>query len=420
MQRTSAVRRDALAAAVVFALVAGLAASAVWASGRQMADWNLYRSYGEAIESGLVPYRDFAVEYPPGALPVFLLPALVTSTEEQYYAAFAALMAVVGALGVYVTGISLTRLRRSPRARRRILALLALSPALFGGVLLSRYDLVPAVLVACATALLLHGKLRLAAAVLGAAVAVKAYPLVLVPLLVAWAWRRRGGREAVLAAGIVLAAVAASTVPYLVVSPGGIADSVGGQLERPLQIESLGAAVLLVAHGAVGETVEIVDSHGSDNIAGSTAAGIATVTSLLQLAVLVYLWVRYARGPATTERTLRTAAAVLVALVALGKVVSPQFLVWALFALPLVAGRTGAVAGAFYGVAALATAIWFPALFTSLVREQDPGLSLLVLLRGLALVAALAVLAWPRDEAVTATVRAGPRSPAPVPSPGRR
>ena len=42
----------------------------------QIVDTPVYESYGEAIADGEVPYRDFAVEYPPGALPVFLVPAL--------------------------------------------------------------------------------------------------------------------------------------------------------------------------------------------------------------------------------------------------------------------------------------------------------------------------------------------------------
>jgi hypothetical protein len=199
-----------------------------------------------------------------------------------------------------------------------------------------------------------------------------------------------------------------------------VADSVRGQLGRPLQVETLGAGALLVAHGMSGATVDIEDSHGSDNVAAGGAAALATVTSTVQLLVLVGLWLRYARGRATTERTLRYAAATLVATVALGKVLSPQFLVWCLFALPLVAGLTGAVAGAFYGVAALATAIWYPALYTTLVREQPPSLSLLVLLRGVALVGALVVLAWPRPDPFTARAPVSPRSRLPSPSPGRR
>ena len=47
-------------------------------------DTPVYESYGSAIDSGQVPYRDFALEYPPGALPVFALPALAARTETRF------------------------------------------------------------------------------------------------------------------------------------------------------------------------------------------------------------------------------------------------------------------------------------------------------------------------------------------------
>ena len=409
-----------LAAATAFVVVAIVTTAIIRETGEQMIDLELYRSYGDAMESGLVPYRDFYVEYPPGALPLFLLPSLVTSEPEQHYRTFAALMALVGAAGVAITGFSMRRLGRSRQTTRRVLVLLALSPALFGGVLLTRFDLVPATVVAGATALLLAGRLRLAAAALGVAVAIKLYPLVLLPLLAAWAWRRRGRREAALVVGLVAGIVVLAYLPFFVLSPGGVADSIGDQLGRPLQIESLGAGLLLVSHNAAGLSLEVEKSHGSDNISGDLAVAFAAVFSLAQVAALIWLWARYARGWPTVERTVRYAAALLIAFVVLGKVLSPQFLVWLLFAIPLVAGRRGIAAGALFGVAALATAIWFPALYYNLQREQDPAVSLLVALRGVALVGALVVLAWPVGAVTTATARAGPRSHSPSPSRGRR
>jgi hypothetical protein len=407
--------RFTLGAALLFAVVAVGTTAVIRYSGAQIADLELYRSYGDAMESGLVPYRDFDVEYPPGVLPVFLAPSLVTSDPEQYYAGFAFLMALVGAGAVLITGSSLRRLGRSRETTRRVLLLLALSPALLGGVLLTRFDLVPAAVVAGATALLLAGRVRLAAAALGAAIAIKLYPLVLLPLLVAWAWRRRGPVEGAIAGALGLGIAALAYLPFFVLSPGGVADSVGGQLGRPLQVESLGAGILFAVHNAAGLSLEIERSHGSDNVAGGLAAGLAVAFSLIQMGALAWLWVSYARGRPTVERTVRYMAAALIAFVVFGKVLSPQFLVWLLFAVPLVAARRGAVAGALYGAALLATAIWFPALYHEVLQDEHPLLSLLVPLRGLALVGALVVLAWPVAALTAATVRAGPRSRSPAP-----
>ena len=40
----------------------------------QIVDTPVYERYGDAMADGQVPYRDFGVEYPPAALPVFVIP----------------------------------------------------------------------------------------------------------------------------------------------------------------------------------------------------------------------------------------------------------------------------------------------------------------------------------------------------------
>src|SRR5205085_2892420 len=37
-------------------------------------DTPIYERYGDLMRDGRLPYRDFGVEYPPGALPAFVLP----------------------------------------------------------------------------------------------------------------------------------------------------------------------------------------------------------------------------------------------------------------------------------------------------------------------------------------------------------
>ena len=55
-----------------------------------------YHRYGEAMVNGHVPYRDFAVEYPPGALPAFGLPAIGEPGFSLYDHEFQILMALCG------------------------------------------------------------------------------------------------------------------------------------------------------------------------------------------------------------------------------------------------------------------------------------------------------------------------------------
>ncbi len=399
----------ALAAGCFVALA--LAVTYAWdASGRQVTDFELYRHYGESFAGGSLPYRDVAFEYPPLAIPALTLPALVTSGATSFEVAFAVLMAACGAAALLLTGRSLVALGRPPVAQERVLGLLALSPVVLGPVLLTRFDLVPALAVAASTLAVLRGRERTAAIVLGLGIAVKLWPGALLPLLAVTAWRRRGTRAAVGVVAVALAVAVVAYLPFALAAPGGVADSLTRQLGRPLQIESLGAAVLLALHHLLGMQLEWASGSGSQNLTGGTAAALAVALGIVQVAAVAAVAFSFARGPATHERFVRHAAAVVAGLVAFGRVLSPQFLVWPLFAVALVGGVAGRRGRALYALACALTLGWFPAWYWSLVREFDPLASAFVVARDLALVALFVVLAWPRragdEEAVTASPRA--------------
>src|SRR5438552_3189695 len=109
----------------------------------------------------------------------------------------------------------------------------ALSPLALGSVMLSRFDLWPAALTVGALAALVSRRFRLGCGVLGFAVAVKVYPVVLAPLAIVHVWRERGRREALACLGVLAGVVAACFVPFLALAPGGVWDSVVRQTTRP-------------------------------------------------------------------------------------------------------------------------------------------------------------------------------------------
>ncbi|HET8651466.1 MAG TPA: glycosyltransferase 87 family protein [Gaiellaceae bacterium] len=343
----------------------------------------MYERYGGAMEDGRVPYRDFAVEYPPAALPVFLAPALAGG---DYRSRFEGLMAGLGVATVLL--VAATGPWWAP-------LFAGIAPLLLGSVVLTRFDLWPAALAVGALALVLAGRFRLGVGVLGLAAAAKVYPALLLPLLLAHAWRTRGRREALACGGVFVGVVAAIVLPFLVVSPGGVWDAFSAQAGRPLQIESLGAGILLAAHQAFGVDLTMESSHGSQNLVGGAADALATVTTLLQAAAVITIWVWYARGPADGRRLIRASAAVVCAFIAFGKVLSPQFLLWLIPLVPLVGGRRGLLASGVLAAALVLTQLWFPYRYWDLALEFDVAASWLVLVRDLTLVALVAVLTLP-------------------------
>jgi uncharacterized membrane protein len=367
---TSLRSRPELVAALcgLFLFCWGLVHLDLWSKGA-IVDWPTYERYGDAIlHQGLVPYRDFAVEYPPGALVTFIAPAAF----GDYASAFAWQMAACGVL--LVIAVALIRVEAA--------FYVALAPVLVGSLILSRFDLWPTLLTVAALAALLRQRHVLGWGFLGAAVAAKLWPFVLVPLALVWSYR--AGRIRAAVAG--LAVVAVAFVPFALVAPRGLWDSISGQGSRPLQIESLGASFFTVfGHPRV------ITTHGSQNVAGHGAVGAAF--ALLEVTTLLVLWIAFARGPSTEARLLRYAAAAVCAFVAFGKVLSPQFLIWLIPLVPLVRGRRGLAATGLLTAALLLTQVWFPRRYFDYVETfQYSGV---VLARNLALVALLLVLAWP-------------------------
>ncbi len=359
----------------------------------QIVDTPVYHRYGTAMDDGRVPYRDFGLEYPPGALPVFVVPALGDADFQTFTRRFEGFMAVCGLALVALVAAALAGLGVGARRLAAALGFVALAPLAAGSVVLSRFDLWPAAFTAAALAALLSGRERLGHGALGLAIAAKLYPAVLAPLAVAYVWKREGRREAIRCGAITAGATAIVVLPFLVLSPGGVWDSLTRQASRPLQIESLGSAFLLAAHQAFGLDITMDSNHGSQNLAGTLPDVLAVLQALVQVAVLVAIWVAFARGPADKERFVLACAAALVAFIALGKVVSPQFLIWLLPVVPLVRGRRGLTASGLLAAALVLTQLWFPFRYWDLALEFDAAASWLVLVRDLVLLALQAVLA---------------------------
>jgi 8-oxo-dGTP pyrophosphatase MutT (NUDIX family) len=364
----------------------------------QIRDTEVYQRYGDSIAEGRIPYRDFRPEYPPAALPAFVLPSLAAgegAPPEDYRRWFEAVMVACGALLVLFVALALRSLGRDPRALAAALLFVALAPLLLGSVVLSRFDLWPAAIVAGAVATLCAGRDRLALGALGLGIAAKVYPAVLVPLFLARTWAVRGRREAVAAGGVLVGVLAACFLPFAVLGPDGVWASVVRQITRPLQLESLGASLLLAAHHAFGLDVTVRSSHGSQNLVGTLPDVLSVAQSLGLLGVLGTVWVAGAREPLDRERLVRLSAAAVCALVALGKVASPQFLIWLVPLVPLVRGRRGLAASGLLGAALVLTQVWFPYRYWDLVFDLDAVAAWTILGRDLVLVALLGVLVWP-------------------------
>jgi hypothetical protein len=420
-----------LIATVAAALAAVAVAFGAWAAVRPANDSGqdlpIYEEYASFVLDGRVPYRDFSIEYPPGALPIFVLPAVMFGDAQdahwsppddagrRYHRAFDSLVVLLTAAMVMFTALSLAALGRPARAQAISLAVVASSPLLIGHVFVERYDVWPTALTAAALAAAVRGRYRLGGAALGVGAAAKIYPALLVPVLVIVAGRQRGLRESILSAASAVGAAALVFLPFAISSWSATWQTLRNQLGGGLQVETLASSVLVMTRHVtewlgLPSTPELTvraEEHGlgRDVLRG---AGIDTTTRALTVVLVVFLcmlWLALARSKNDPRDDLvRYSALSVAAALVLGTVLSAQYVTWLIPLVPLVAGRRGAAATFFFVSAAVLTHAWFPSdAYGSYLRDFDPGATSLLLVRNLALVATAFVLVVPgrgasRDE----------------------
>jgi len=226
---------------------------------------------------------------------------------------------------------------------------------------------------------------------LGLGTVVKLYPLVTVPV-VARRVRSRRAVVAFVASGLVLFA------PFFLLAPGGVGFSIWTQAKRHLQIESLGASVLLVVSKlGVHHVGWIAGAPGSIDLGGGLAYAVGTLSSLLAVVLALLVARAYWLGPDTDARLVTAFAAAVTAWTVFGKVLSPQYLTWLVPLVPLAAGRRGlAACGTLLAGLALTQPEYF--LGNHGLRNQDYAVWIL-LLRNALLVATFVLLYLALSEA---------------------
>jgi hypothetical protein len=341
-------------------------------------DMEAYERYGDALIDGRVPYRDVDIEYPPLAVLLFTLARGLSLAAGSFAFWFQAMLLVCALLLLAATRSALATIGASLGRSMLVLGGVALAPLLAGRIIEERYDLLPAALVAVSMAAQLAGRERQSGVALGLATAAKLYPAVLLPLyllLVA----KRSGRRAAARFGVAWAApVVVVWAPFLALADSDALLPIRWQIERPLQLESVGAALLQAAHqvGLVELGVEV--TYGSTNLGGDGPRVAAALVSVTGLALVAALLAVAARSVATPMVTVRATAAVLATLVVCSKVLSTQFLVWLVPAVLLAGGTTGAIASALLVPAAIATNALYPTRYPDLELLEAGATWLLV------------------------------------------
>jgi uncharacterized membrane protein len=269
-------------------------------------------------------------------------------------------------------------------------ALLAIgvSPLLLGSLFDTRFDLWPTLLAAGALAAIVRQRPVVSGLLLGLGFAAKLWPAILLPIAVAHLWRQRGQDAALAVTAAFVAVAAACFLPFAVLAPDGLRAMFADQLDRPLQVESLGAAVLMAGQHLGARPLATISTHGAQALSGRGAGLAADLSTAVAIAAVIAIWILFARRRGGSgESVLLAAAATVSTLVAFDKVLSPQYLIWLVPFVLLVRGGRGVVGGGLLLLALGLTQTWFPWHYWRLALGHAAPWSWYLLARDLALVA---------------------------------
>jgi uncharacterized membrane protein len=223
-----------------------------------------------------------------------------------------------------------------------------------GPIAISRYDLLPAVLVLAALHAFIAGRNKLAWAILALGVAAKGYPAIIAPLLALCCLRHRGYRrlmEGVVAFAAVLLIV---VLPCVLLSAQGFWQFLSFHAQRGLHSESSYASVLLIGQILGLTQLEAGFSFGSWNLSSPLADTLARVSPYIAVGLLLAVYSLYTKSlwraarpkegmvslsPEESRLVVNHSLLAVLAFLLTSKLFSPQFLVWLCPLLPLIGGR---------------------------------------------------------------------------------
>lgn len=339
-------------------------------------DLRIYRETGEAVLRGELPYRDFFIEYPPGSVPAFVPPALFSDSTTGYITLFANEMALVLVAALALTALVARRVW--PESAWLVPTItFAAAAVLLYPVAVTRYDALVALTLAVAALCATRG--GRAATVLGYASLGFGAAAKLVPALATLPLALVRRRNTVSGFAVFFAVVALFFVPAILLAGGQFTESFAYHAQRGLQVESVGASVLM----QLGWIQEIVFKFGAFEARGrgtdfASSISLPITAALLGLTALV-MYRQYRAGRLDAGLFPRYAAALVLAFMLGSKVLSPQYMIWLL---PLISLASPGLAG--LGVSALfLAACWlttqiFPVHYSDLLSLRSPGPELLL------------------------------------------
>jgi hypothetical protein len=296
---------------------------------------DLFFGYAEKAMEGQVPYRDFLVEYPLLGFVVFLVPRLITSSPSWYGVWFGIQLLLFNSVAVALVAKYVEAVEGPQAVLKRLIWYTAFFVALCP-LAMGPFDLAPMALAFSAAYWLASGREGLGGAVAGLGVVMKIFPgVVALPSVVKFVTKPdRATFRGLLIFGITtLIGVGC----WFALGGRGVLNSIRYHAERGLEVESLYAGLVYLYGDLTGRKVTSGFDHGASHV--DAAWGSRVVPFVFPIQALSLLYVAWRFWKSGMRDSLRYSGAAVLAFIATGKVLSPQFMIWMIPFIACFAGK---------------------------------------------------------------------------------
>jgi hypothetical protein len=365
----------------------------------------LYYNYARQLLEGRVPYRDFALEYPPLSLLAFVLPNLVKLGRSLSYENYVWLFVLENAVWSIAITLVLVRVASFLQPKRRVTPMLTayvVLIAIASPILADRYDLFPALLTLLSLLCVLGKCPTWAGIWLGLGIVAKLYPVVLLPIFSLYYLINREYR---IWLGFLLGTIGSvllTLLPFALLTQGQLLSFLSYHKARGLQIETLPAGVISLGHVLGLTQVKWTFRYGAFEIVSPfndrVLQWLPLVFILTTLGVIISCFTRFryeriTYGGITGESVIIYVLIALLAFIVTSKVFSPQYIIWLLPFAPLLSLRQVSLLAAIFAMTIAIYPFWYAALI-----EFQPNLVVLLNLRNLLVIVLLLWLLHDRTK----------------------
>ncbi len=298
---------------------------------------NYWGMIDKLYSQGLIPYRDYVLEYPPFTVIIFLIPRIFSWDLGSFHYTYA----IFCAIAYFIAARYTLKMVEDERMKLFVAIILILIPLFACKFILTRNDIFAVAGMVLAIYLFKKDRNILAYLIIALAIMIKMYPIVVLLGFFAYYLSRKDIKSAL--GSIMVPAVFCLLVqlPFLIIDSASAFDYLSYHSDRNIQIESVVATFMYIAYYMGMTDLHYDTTSQSENIVGALPDLVAPYMNYLLVAAMliffIYAFIRCRKcrmKDNKLELFIIMSTIFILIFIVFNKVYSAQYMLWILGMMP--------------------------------------------------------------------------------------